>query len=81
MHKSQGMSIPKVIVNLGKKEFASGLSYTAISRCTKLKNLSFSPYPSYQRFRGIFSSKMFKMRIEEEKRLNSLEKALIQMEN
>ena len=33
-------SINKVIINLGGKEFASGLSYTAISRCRKIQNLN-----------------------------------------
>ena len=38
VHKSQGMSLDKVMINLGPKEFASGLSYTAISRCKKIQN-------------------------------------------
>ena len=36
IHKSQGMSLDKVMINLGPREFASGLSYTAISRCKNM---------------------------------------------
>jgi ATP-dependent DNA helicase PIF1 len=37
IHKSQGMSLDKVLINLSTSEFATGLSYTAISRCKKFK--------------------------------------------
>jgi ATP-dependent DNA helicase PIF1 len=62
IHKSQGMSLNKVIVNIGNREFANGLTYTAISRCTKIENLAFYPLYSYTRFRSIFRSSIFKTR-------------------
>ena len=69
IHKSQGMSMDKIIIDIWNKEFALGLTYTAISRCKKLKNLAFDPYPSYQRIGGIFHKPGFKTRREEDKRL------------
>jgi hypothetical protein len=62
IHKSQGMSLGKVIVNIGHREFANGLTYTAINRCTKIENLAFYPLYSYIRFRSIFRSSIFKTR-------------------
>ena len=35
IHASQGQSLDRVIINLGKREFSNGLTYTAISRCKK----------------------------------------------
>ena len=63
IHKSQGMSLDKVIINIGNKEFANGLTYTAISRCRKIENLVFYPFENYIRFVTIFRSRMFKERV------------------
>ena len=41
IHKSQGQTLDKIIINLGHREFASGLTYTALSRTTKLQNIRF----------------------------------------
>ena len=73
IHKSQGMSLDKVIINLGPREFATGLSYTAISRCRKIKNLSFSPFPNYTRFRNMFQNQAFKDKVNENKNLEEKE--------
>ena len=57
IHKAQGASYPfKVIVNLGEKDFALGLSYVALSRCTKISNLALRPFPNWVRFRDIKKS-------------------------
>ena len=63
IHSCQGRSLDKVIINLGKREFASGLTYTAISRCKKFEYLSFCPMKNYSRFALIKTSKTFKDRI------------------
>ena len=45
IHKAQGDSYPfKVIVNLGEKDFVLGVSYVALSRCTKISNLALRPF-------------------------------------
>jgi ATP-dependent DNA helicase PIF1 len=66
IHKSQGMSLDCVIINLGNREFAYGLTYTSVSRCREFENLAFDPFPSYQRFRGSMNSKKFKQRLKED---------------
>jgi ATP-dependent exoDNAse (exonuclease V) alpha subunit len=41
IHKSQGLTLEKVVVELGDKDFAAGLSFVAISRVKTLKGLAF----------------------------------------
>ena len=69
IHKSQGMTLDKVRINLGDKEFASGLTYTAVSRCKKVCNLAFDPYPNYLRFRDMFAKKPFTDKLAEENKI------------
>lgn len=40
IHKSQGLTFNKVIVDLGRGAFSSGQSYVALSRCTSLEGLT-----------------------------------------
>ena len=72
IHKSQGQTLNKIIVDLRTREFASGLTYTALSRTTKLQNIRFEPFPSLERITDIFRTNKFKKRLEEEKRLTTL---------
>jgi len=39
IHKSQGKTFPRVIIDLGKGAFASGQVYVALSRCTSLEGI------------------------------------------
>jgi ATP-dependent exoDNAse (exonuclease V) alpha subunit len=39
IHKSQGKTFDKVIIDIGKGTFAYGQMYVALSRCTNIKNL------------------------------------------
>ena len=72
IHKSQGASMDEAILNIGNKEFAAGLTYTAISRVRKFENVYFYPFKNYRRFKAIFQSKTFKTRIKhDEKEQNS----------
>jgi len=41
IHKSQGKTLDKVVIDLGRGAFATGMSYVAVSRCTSLENLYF----------------------------------------
>ena len=41
IHKSQGQTLKKVILNLGSSEFADGLTYTALSRVARLEDMLF----------------------------------------
>ena len=70
IHSSQGQTIRgPVIINLGKKEFAVGLTYTAISRVTDWNNLSFLPVRPYNpRWTSYFRSKAFQDRMAHDKK-------------
>jgi ATP-dependent exoDNAse (exonuclease V) alpha subunit len=41
IHKSQGLTLEKVVVELGDKDFSVGLSFVAISQVKTLKGLAF----------------------------------------
>jgi hypothetical protein len=41
VHKSQGLTLPKVILNLNQREHSLGLSYVAVSRVKTLDSLVF----------------------------------------
>lgn len=71
----------QVIINLGKKEFACGLTYTALSRCKTLENMAFDPMPSLDRISGIKKHKLFKQRKLEEIRLQKIEDATLEQLN
>jgi ATP-dependent DNA helicase PIF1 len=52
IHKSQGLTLARVVIDLGPKDFSAGLSFVAISRVKTLKGLAFhSPFalPRLQR--------------------------------
>jgi ATP-dependent exoDNAse (exonuclease V) alpha subunit len=42
VHKSQGLSLERVVVGLGKADFSRGLSFVAISRAKSLGGLAFA---------------------------------------
>ncbi|GBC03497.1 hypothetical protein RclHR1_05150007 [Rhizophagus clarus] len=71
VHKSQGLTLEKAVIDLGNKEFAAGLSFVAISHVCALKNILFSPF-SLERLLRVKTYKRLHERITEEKRLISL---------
>ncbi|KIJ51664.1 hypothetical protein M422DRAFT_111565, partial [Sphaerobolus stellatus SS14] len=45
IHKSQGLTLKKVVIELGPSDFSLGLSFVAMSRVKKLSGLAFrSPF-------------------------------------
>jgi len=68
VHKSQGLTLPKAKVDLGKKEFAAGLSFVAVSRVRALGDILFRPF-SFERLERIKLCKRLQERREEERRL------------
>lgn len=62
IHKGQGLTIPKVVVDIGNSEFCTGLTYVAITRARKLTDIAFMPFFSYKRLQAIGHSKTLKAR-------------------
>ncbi|GBB89438.1 hypothetical protein RclHR1_16110002 [Rhizophagus clarus] len=52
VHKSQGLILPKAVIDLGNKEYAASLSFIAVSRISALKNILFKPF-SFERLQQI----------------------------
>ena len=51
IHKSQGITVEKAVLNLVEKDFAPGLSYVAVSRVKSLNGLMFEESFDLSRFR------------------------------
>ncbi|KAK3914512.1 ATP-dependent DNA helicase [Frankliniella fusca] len=45
IHKAQGMTLEKAVVDIGPREFAGGLAYVAFSRVRKLEDILIEPFP------------------------------------
>ena len=71
IHKSQGLTLHKATVDLGKNEAVAGLAYVALSRVCQLQDLAVVPM-SYERLTAIKRHKSFHYRIDKEKRLAHL---------
>ena len=72
IHKSQGLTLDKAVINVGKKEFSSGLTFVACSRVRRLTDLLFVPPFSYQRLANLSKSSRLKDRVDEDARLERL---------
>ena len=71
VHKSQGLTLEKAVIDIGKKEFAAGLSFVAMSRVRTLENIIFKPF-SFERLERIGNCQRIQERKEEEQRLISM---------
>ena len=72
IHKSQGLTLDKVVIDVGKMEFSSGLTFVACSRVRQLKDLLFTPPFPFQRLANLANSQRLRERREEDVRLLSL---------
>ena len=72
IHKSQGLTLDKVVIDVGKREFATGLTFVACSRVRQLQDLLFTPPFPYQRLSSLSNSSRLNESQEEDKRLQSL---------
>ena len=43
IHKSQGLTLDKVLIDVGKRDFSTGLTFVACSRVRQLQDLLFTP--------------------------------------
>jgi len=69
IHKSQGLTLDKVIIDVGKKEFSSGLTFVASSRVRHLNDLLFDPPFPFQRLANLAKSQRLQERLQEDTRL------------
>ncbi len=76
IHKSQGMTLDKVVIDVGKKEFSAGLTFVACSRVRHVKDLLFNPPFASQRVVHLASSRRHKERPNEDLRLEKLSNSL-----
>lgn len=75
IHKSQGLTLDKVVVNVGKKEFSCGLTFVACSRVRHLTELLFSPPFPFQCLSSLGNSHRLRQR-QEDQRLLSMQELL-----
>ena len=74
IHKSQGLTLSKAWINIGKTEKTPGVTYVALSRVRALSSCVIEPF-SYERLTSIKSSKMLQYRLREEDRLSQMAEA------
>ena len=71
IHKSQGLTLDKVVIDVGKREFSTGLTFVACSRVRQLQDLLFTPPFTFQRLAALSNSRRLEERQEEDKRLQA----------
>ena len=72
IHKSQGLTLDKAVIDIGKKEFSTGLTFVACSRVRQLSDLLFMPPFSFQRVANLSKSARLKGRLLEDARLHQM---------
>ena len=75
IHKAQGLTLDKVVVDVGKKEFSTGLTFVACSRVRYLSDLAFVQPFDYQRLSNLANSRRLIDRRLEDTRLRLIEDA------
>ena len=71
IHKSQGLTLPKAWIDLGKSEKTVGVSYVGISRVKTLSSVIIEPMP-FERLTSFSSSYNFRYQSQEEARLDHI---------
>ncbi|KAL8590998.1 hypothetical protein ACOMHN_044990 [Nucella lapillus] len=77
IHKLQGSTLDKVILNAGLKQFALGLLFVGASQVKMFENLTFEPFPNFERFPQIAKCTSLKERLQEEERIKKQEENTI----
>jgi hypothetical protein len=71
IHKSQGQTLTKAVVDLGKGEKVAGCTFVATSRVRSIHDIVFEPM-TFDRLKAIGKSKGMKQRLEAEEHLKVL---------
>ena len=77
IHKALGLTLDSVVVDVGKKEFSSGLSFVACSRVRTMAHLLLHPPFSFQRLANLSKSRRLQERQLEDDRLSTMENITI----
>lgn len=64
IHKSRGLTMDNVVIDIGKDEMTCGISYVAITRVRNLENLMFRPFFRPERLKLLYKKDMYKNRNE-----------------
>ena len=64
VHKSQGLTLPRIRLGLGKKEFSCGLTFVALSRVTSLNGLLFIEKLDWDRVKKL-GGKFLQLRLQD----------------
>ena len=73
IHKSQGQTLNKAVIDIGKAELAAGCTFVAVSRLRRLEDGLFQPTcMSFKRLQTIRTSRRLTERLNEESRLKDL---------
>ena len=75
IHKSEGMTLNKVWVDIGKNESCTGMSYVAINRVHNLSFIVIEPM-TFDRLKSIEKSRTPKYRLAEETRFKNIAKQI-----
>ena len=73
IHKAQELTLDKVVIDIGKKEFSAGLTFVASSCVCRLSDIMFDPPFAYQRVASLSKSMWLTERKVEDARLCSME--------
>ena len=71
LHKSQGLTLTKAWIDIGKSEKTPGISYVAISRLRTLETCVIEPM-TFERLTSLKKSVGLQYRLQEESRLDKL---------
>ena len=72
IHKCQGQTLQKAVIDMGKSELAAGCTFVAISRLPRLQCGLIQPM-SLERLKAISAGRNFALRLQEEIRLQNSE--------
>ncbi|XP_065826022.1 uncharacterized protein [Oscarella lobularis] len=71
VHKSQGLTLDRAVIDIGKREFAPGITYVGFSRVRHINHCLIQGF-DYARISNLSKSKSYKQRLNEDKRLDGL---------
>ena len=76
IHKSQGLTLDKVVIDVGEREFSCGLTYVACSRVRQLTDFLFSPPFPFQRLSCLANNQRLHDQQLEDQRLLTMQPPL-----